>query len=177
MVTLFRVQIYQLQASYRLPIRTRFAERDVRGVCPGAGAARPRSGTAGQRADGDVVCAASRCGAAAACTAYAACGYGTGVGVSAAETAAGGVHGFPAELTSFIGRDGPVHAVADLLGRHRLVTVTGPGGGGPVRRRGVAGGASPGAGPDTGPQGGGDGAGGAGAAWRSYCRGADAGAG
>jgi hypothetical protein len=34
------------------------------------------------------------------------------VGVSAAETAAGGVHGFPAELTSFVGRDEQVREVA-----------------------------------------------------------------
>jgi hypothetical protein len=65
------------------------------------------------------------------------CRYGTGVGVSAAETgAAGGVHGFPAELTSFVGRAGPVHEVAGLLGRHRLVTVTGPGGSGKTRLAG-----------------------------------------
>ena len=55
------------------------------------------------------------------------------MGVSAAETAAGGVHGFPVALTSFIGRDGPVREVADMLGRHRLVTVTGPGGSGKTR--------------------------------------------
>ena len=42
--------------------------------------------------------------------------------------AAGGVHGFPAALTSFIGRDGPVREVAGLLEERRLVTVTGPGG-------------------------------------------------
>ena len=63
-----------------------------------------------------------------------------GVGVSAA----GGVHGFPAELTSFIGRAGPVREVAGLLEEHRLVTVTGPGGAGKTRlarevARGVAG--------------------------------------
>jgi hypothetical protein len=39
---------------------------------------------------------------------------------------AGGVHGFAAALTSFIGRDEPVREVAGLLGRHRLVTVTVP---------------------------------------------------
>jgi predicted ATPase/DNA-binding CsgD family transcriptional regulator len=55
------------------------------------------------------------------------------VGVSAAETAAGGVHGFPAALTSFIGRDGPVREVAGMLERHRLVTLTGPGGVGKTR--------------------------------------------
>jgi predicted ATPase len=56
--------------------------------------------------------------------------------VSAAETAAGGVHGFPAVLTSFVGRDGPVREVAGLLERHRLVTVTGPGGVGKTRLAG-----------------------------------------
>jgi len=58
------------------------------------------------------------------------CGYGTGVGAAAA---AGGVHGFPAGLTSFIGRAGPVREVAGLLDEHRLVTVTGPGGVGKTR--------------------------------------------
>ena len=38
------------------------------------------------------------------CTAGAACGYATGVGGSATTTLAGGVQGFPAALTSFIGR-------------------------------------------------------------------------
>jgi predicted ATPase len=55
------------------------------------------------------------------------------VGVSAAVTAAGGVHGFPAELTSFVGRAGAVREVAGLLEEHRLVTVTGPGGSGKTR--------------------------------------------
>jgi predicted ATPase/DNA-binding CsgD family transcriptional regulator len=43
------------------------------------------------------------------------------------------VHGFPAALTSFIGRARPARDVADLLERHRLVTVTGPGGMGKTR--------------------------------------------
>jgi len=43
------------------------------------------------------------------------------------------VHGFPAALTSFVGRDGPVREVAGLLERRRLVTVTGPGGSGKTR--------------------------------------------
>jgi hypothetical protein len=38
------------------------------------------------------------------------------------------VHGFPAVLTSFIGRDGPARELAGLLEEFRLVTVTGPGG-------------------------------------------------
>ena len=50
--------------------------------------------------------------------------------------AAGGVHGFPAALTSFVGRAGPVREVAGLLGEYRLVTVTGPGGVGKTRLAG-----------------------------------------
>ena len=50
--------------------------------------------------------------------------------------AAGGVHGFPAGLTSFIGRTGPAREVAGLLTEHRLVTVTGPGGVGKTRLAG-----------------------------------------
>jgi len=49
---------------------------------------------------------------------------------------AGGVHGFPAALTSFIGRGGPVGDVAGMLESHRLVTVTGPGGSGKTRLAG-----------------------------------------
>src|SRR5262245_51195408 len=70
------------------------------------------------------------------CTPVAARGYATGVRGSAAVTATGGVHGFPAELTSFIGRDGPLREVAGLLEHHRLVTVTGPGGSGKTRLAG-----------------------------------------
>ena len=44
-----------------------------------------------------------------------------------------GVHGFPAALSSFVGRVGPVREVAGLLARHRLVTVAGPGGTGKTR--------------------------------------------
>ena len=50
--------------------------------------------------------------------------------------AAGDVHGFPAVLTSFVGRAGPVHEVAGLLDQCRLVTVTGPGGAGKTRLAG-----------------------------------------
>ena len=60
----------------------------------------------------------------------------TAVGRSAADTAAGGVHGFPAALTSFVGRAGAVTEVAGLLDQHRLVTVTGPGGAGKTRLAG-----------------------------------------
>ena len=64
-----------------------------------------------------------------------ACGYGTGVGESAVIPAAG-VHGFPAVLTSFVGRAAVVDEVAGLLGEGRLVTVTGPGGVGKTRLAG-----------------------------------------
>ena len=57
-------------------------------------------------------------------------------GCSAAATVAGGVHGFPVTLTSFVGRDGPVREVAGLLADYRLVTVTGPGGSGKTRLAG-----------------------------------------
>jgi predicted ATPase len=50
-----------------------------------------------------------------------------------AVTLRGGVHGFPAALTRFTGRDGPLREVAGLLAEHRLVTVTGPGGAGKTR--------------------------------------------
>jgi predicted ATPase/DNA-binding CsgD family transcriptional regulator len=53
--------------------------------------------------------------------------------VSSAVTGAGGLHGFPVVLTSFVGRAGPAGEVAGLLERHRLVTVTGPGGMGKTR--------------------------------------------
>src|SRR3954452_8444552 len=66
-------------------------------------------------------------------------GYGTGVGGPETATAAGGVHGFPAVLTSFIGRDGPVREVEGLLTEYRLVTITGPGGAGKTRLAGEVG--------------------------------------
>src|SRR5262249_52950774 len=96
---------------------------------------------AGKRAGGPDCVAASRAvrrpGAAERwCTAGSGCGYATGVGGSAAVTLAGGVHGFPAALTSFIGRDGPLREVAGLLERYRLVTITGPGGSGKTRLAG-----------------------------------------
>jgi predicted ATPase len=53
-----------------------------------------------------------------------------------AVAAAADVHGFPAVLTRFIGRDGPLREVAGLLERYRLVTVTGPGGAGKTRLAG-----------------------------------------
>ena len=63
-------------------------------------------------------------------------GYGTAVGESAPVTASDSVHGFPAALTSFIGRAGPTREVAGLLEQYRLVTVTGPGGAGKTRLAG-----------------------------------------
>ena len=55
---------------------------------------------------------------------------------SAVADGAGTLHGFPAELTSFVGRDGAADEVAGQLGTHRLVTVTGPGGAGKTRLAG-----------------------------------------
>jgi predicted ATPase len=46
------------------------------------------------------------------------------------------MHGFPAALTSFIGREEAVRDVAGLLAECRLVTVTGPGGVGKTRLAG-----------------------------------------
>jgi predicted ATPase len=55
---------------------------------------------------------------------------------SAAAITAGGVHGLPAALTSFIGRADAVCEVAGLLDQYRLVTITGPGGAGKTRLAG-----------------------------------------
>jgi predicted ATPase/DNA-binding CsgD family transcriptional regulator len=74
-------------------------------------------------------------GAGLGCTAASACGYGTDVG-TAAVTAAGEMHGFPAALASFIGRASAVRDVAGLVEECRLVTVTGPGGVGKTRLAG-----------------------------------------
>jgi predicted ATPase/DNA-binding CsgD family transcriptional regulator len=46
------------------------------------------------------------------------------------------MHGFPAALTSFVGRGAVVAEIADQLGQYRLVTVTGPGGAGKTRLAG-----------------------------------------
>jgi predicted ATPase/DNA-binding CsgD family transcriptional regulator len=46
------------------------------------------------------------------------------------------MHGFPAALTSFVGRAAVVDEVAGRLGQYRLVTVTGPGGSGKTRLAG-----------------------------------------
>jgi len=47
--------------------------------------------------------------------------------------AAAGVHGFPAALTSFVGRVGDASELTGLLADYRMVTVTGPGGVGKTR--------------------------------------------
>jgi predicted ATPase/DNA-binding CsgD family transcriptional regulator len=48
----------------------------------------------------------------------------------------GVTHGFPAELTSFVGRAGMADEIAAQLRQHRLVTLTGPGGAGKTRLAG-----------------------------------------
>jgi predicted ATPase/DNA-binding CsgD family transcriptional regulator/DNA-binding XRE family transcriptional regulator len=55
---------------------------------------------------------------------------------AASPAASGGVRGFPAALTSFIGREAATGQVAGLLEEYRLVTVTGPGGSGKTRLAG-----------------------------------------
>jgi predicted ATPase/DNA-binding CsgD family transcriptional regulator/DNA-binding XRE family transcriptional regulator len=55
---------------------------------------------------------------------------------AASVATAGQVHGFPAALTSFIGRAAATRRVAGLLQEYRLVTVTGPGGSGKTRLAG-----------------------------------------
>src|SRR5580658_8603671 len=60
----------------------------------------------------------------------------TAVERSAVADEAGSMHGFPAALTSFVGRAAVVAEVASQLGQYRLVTVTGPGGAGKTRLAG-----------------------------------------
>ncbi len=60
----------------------------------------------------------------------------TAVERSAVTDPAGSMHGFPAALTSFVGRAGVVDEVVGHLGQYRLVTVTGPGGAGKTRLAG-----------------------------------------
>src|SRR5271168_4467748 len=55
---------------------------------------------------------------------------------SAVIDTAGSVHGFPAALTSFVGRASVVDELAGHLSQYRLVTVTGPGGAGKTRLTG-----------------------------------------
>src|SRR5436190_20814240 len=70
------------------------------------------------------------------CTVAAACGYGTGVGGPGSAAGTGGLRGFPALLTSFVGRKEAVRDVAGRLDQCRLVAVTGPGGVGKTRLAG-----------------------------------------
>src|SRR5580700_10744862 len=60
----------------------------------------------------------------------------TAVERPAVTDAAGSMHGFPAALTSFVGRAAVVDEVAGQLDQYRLVTVTGPGGAGKTRLAG-----------------------------------------
>ncbi|MGD0608327.1 MAG: AAA family ATPase [Streptosporangiaceae bacterium] len=58
------------------------------------------------------------------------------MGRSEVPDVAGSMHGFPAALTSFVGRAAVVDEVAGQLGQYRLVTLTGPGGAGKTRLAG-----------------------------------------
>src|SRR5271165_3368635 len=60
----------------------------------------------------------------------------TAVERSAPTDATGGLHGFPAALTSFVGRAQAVDEISAQLAQDRLVTVTGPGGAGKTRLAG-----------------------------------------
>ena len=51
--------------------------------------------------------------------------------------APGSLHGFPASLTSFVGRAQSIRELAAQLAEYRLVTLTGPGGAGKTRLAGV----------------------------------------
>ena len=55
---------------------------------------------------------------------------------SAVADALASMHGFPAALTSFVGRAAVADEIAGQLGRDRLVTLTGPGGAGKTRLAG-----------------------------------------
>jgi predicted ATPase/DNA-binding NarL/FixJ family response regulator len=55
------------------------------------------------------------------------------VAQAAARIASADVHGLPPSLTSFVGRSAEASELASLLSRHRMVTVTGPGGVGKTR--------------------------------------------
>ena len=55
---------------------------------------------------------------------------------SAAADAPGSLHGFPASLTSFVGRAQATREIAAQLAEYRLVTLTGPGGAGKTRLAG-----------------------------------------
>jgi predicted ATPase/DNA-binding CsgD family transcriptional regulator len=55
---------------------------------------------------------------------------------SALAGAQGSLHGFPASLTSFVGRAQATHQIAAQLAEYRLVTLAGPGGAGKTRLAG-----------------------------------------
>ncbi|HEY3650547.1 MAG TPA: hypothetical protein VGL33_21465 [Streptosporangiaceae bacterium] len=58
------------------------------------------------------------------------------MGRSAVADAPGSLHGFPASLTSFVGRAQATAEIAAQLAEYRLVTLTGPGGAGKTRLAG-----------------------------------------
>jgi hypothetical protein len=60
----------------------------------------------------------------------------TAVKRSAVTGATGSMHGFPAALTSFVGRAQAASEIAARLADCRLVTLTGPGGAGKTRLAG-----------------------------------------
>src|SRR5439155_17524118 len=60
----------------------------------------------------------------------------TAVGRSVVADAPGSLHGFPASLTSFVGRAQAIAEIAAQLAEYRLVTLTGPGGAGKTRLAG-----------------------------------------
>jgi predicted ATPase/DNA-binding CsgD family transcriptional regulator len=64
-------------------------------------------------------------------------GYGSAMGGNGVGALSEGMRGFPAALTSFVGRADEVGKVAELLQEYRLVTVTGPGGVGKTRLAGA----------------------------------------
>ncbi|HEU4421379.1 MAG TPA: LuxR C-terminal-related transcriptional regulator [Pilimelia sp.] len=58
---------------------------------------------------------------------------GVDVGADRPIEAVGPPNNLPVQLTSFVGRSAEIDTVGDLLARHRLVTLTGPGGAGKTR--------------------------------------------
>ena len=66
------------------------------------------------------------------------------MGRSAVTDAPGSLHGFPASLTSFVGRAQATAELAAQLAEHRLVTLAGPGGAGKTRLAAAAVPTSPG---------------------------------
>ncbi len=72
----------------------------------------------------------------AGCTAAPAAVSVAAVERSAVADAPGSLHGFPASLTSFVGRAQATREIAAQLAEYRLVTLTGPGGAGKTRLAG-----------------------------------------